>query len=65
MNLEEEYEKLPRSHSYEICSHLLIRHDREAQEGYDEFVKNRQIIAGCGIEKMSFLTQKPDEEYSL
>ncbi len=57
LNLEEEYEKLPRSHSYEICSHLLIRHDKEAQEGYDEFVKNGQIIAGFGIEKMSFLTQ--------
>lgn len=56
-NCKNEYEKLNRSYSYEICSHLLIRHDIEAQVGYEDFVRNRQIIAQFPIEKMSTLTQ--------
>lgn len=56
-NFIKKYEMLPLGQSYDICQHLLMRHDCLANEGYPEYVNNRKIIARYPIEKMSNLTK--------
>lgn len=50
-------EKFNKSVSYNLCSHLLIRHDLSASDGYNEFQKNDSALVGQPIELMSDLTQ--------
>lgn len=50
-------EKFNKSVSYDLCSHLLIRHDLSASDGYNEFQKNDGAMIGRPIELMSNLTQ--------
>lgn len=50
-------EKINKSVSYDLCSHLLIRHDLSASEGYNEFQKNDSALIRRPIEFMSNLTQ--------
>lgn len=48
---------LERDTSYELCSHLLMRHDLEASVGYNEFQKNDIALIGRPLKLMSNLTQ--------
>lgn len=50
-------EKFNKSVSYDLCSHLLIRHDLSASAGYNEFQKNDNALIRRPIELMSNLTQ--------
>lgn len=50
-------EKFNKSVSYNLCSHLLVRHDLAASDGYNEFQKNDSALVGQPIELMSNLTQ--------
>ena len=50
-------QKLNQSISYDLCAHLLMRHDIPASEGYREFQKNDEALVGRPIELMSNLTQ--------
>jgi len=50
-------EKLNKSVSYDLCSHLLMRHDLQASAGYSEFKKNDDSLIGRPIELMSNLTR--------
>lgn len=53
--LEEEIEQ---DYSFERMSHLLIRTDKTAEEGYLEFKKNDDSLINNPIRKMSKLTEK-------
>jgi hypothetical protein len=50
-------EKFNKSVSYNLCSHLLIRHDLSAFDGYNEFQKNDDALIRRPIELMSNLTK--------
>lgn len=43
--------------SYDLCTHLLKRHDLGAGAGYADFQKNDEALVGQPIQKMSKLTQ--------
>lgn len=44
--------------SVERCSHLLLRADRDAEEGYNAFQKNDHELSNLPLKRMSKLTKK-------
>lgn len=50
LNLEE-------GHSTQVSSHLLIRHDYNAESGYSEFSKNDEALEDYDLQLMSSLTR--------
>ena len=49
--------ELPESTSFEVCSHLLKRHDLDASAGYADFQANDDALCEYPVAKMSMLTR--------
>jgi hypothetical protein len=48
---------LDQDHSYDRALHLLIRHDRQPEQGYAEYLNNEKLFDALAIKGMSNLTK--------